>query len=173
MKKSRTLLAVAAGVAGLVAFAGPAQAAPPNAEHQTVDLPGTDTEQENGFCPFAVHIEVDTNQLPAKVTTYPETSPVQEVQKYTGSAVATVTGNGNTVELKISGPGTITIFRDGAFALDVHGQNLLWTTVANSAEDVPQLAYTTGHVKVHVEASGFTDSYKLNGRSTDVCALLA
>src|SRR5512132_1190642 len=97
MKKTRTLLAAAAGSAGLVALAGPAQAAPPEPAHQTYALPGTDTEQGNGFCPFAVHIEVDTNQLPPKVTPYPDTSNVLEVQKYTGSAVATVTGNGKTL----------------------------------------------------------------------------
>jgi hypothetical protein len=47
------------------------------------------------------------------------------------------------------------------------------TTVDNSAEGVPQLAYTTGHVHVIVDSNGKTTEYELNGKSTDVCAALS
>ena len=87
--------------------------------------------------------------------------------------MVTNTVTGKTLRFNVSGPGTLTTFQDGAFALDVTGHNLLWTTVANSFRGVPQLAFTTGHVRVSVEASGLTTGYKLNGKSTDVCAALS
>jgi hypothetical protein len=85
----------------------------------------------------------------------------------------TNTDTDETLKFNISGPGTVTNNNLPPFTIDAHGPNLLWTTVANSFEDVPQLAYTTGHVQVTVDASGQTTSYKLTGHSTDVCALLA
>ena len=93
-----------------------------------------------------------------------------EVSNYCGAYT------GKTLNFRISGPGTFTDLdgvAGGAFTLDLGGANLLWTTVDNSYPGVPQLAYTTGHVQVGVEASGLTTRYKLNGRSTDVCKLLA
>jgi len=172
MKKTRTFLVAAAAIAGLVALAaGPAQAVPPQAQFQSIDLPA-DTPDTDGFCPFPVHIDYLTNQLHPKETTGPNGSTALH---FTGFASATVTNTdtGKTLKFSISGPGTITTFPDGAFMLDVAGPNLLWTTVANSFPGVPQLAYTTGHVQVSVAASGLTTSYELKGRSTDVCATLS
>ena len=60
MKKTRTLLAAAAAVAGrTVAFAGPAQAVPPQAVAFEVDLPGTSDPDvgDVSYCSFPVHIE--------------------------------------------------------------------------------------------------------------------
>ena len=74
-----------------------------------------------------------------------------EVSNYCGAYT------GKTLNFRISGPGTFTDLdgvAGGAFMLDLGGANLLWTTVDNSYPGVPQLAYTTGHVQVGVEASG-------------------
>jgi hypothetical protein len=93
----------------------------------------------------------------------------------TGHAKATVTNlsTGESVTYNISGPGTVVLFPDGAFSIDAHGPNLLWTTVANSFPGVPTISYTTGHVTVFVDPTGQTTSYSLAGRRTDVCAVLA
>ena len=61
------------------------------------------------------------------------------------------------------------IYPNGAFSLDLHGPNLLWTTPAKSYPGVPFLSYTTGHVTVSVNASGMTTAYSLHGSQTDVC----
>ena len=168
MKKTRTLLAAAAAIAGLVALPGAAQAAPPQAQTFTIDLPGTNEPLvgDNGFCPFPVQIVAVTNQLT------PHDKPVNNLTGF-GSATVTNTLTGETLTFNISGPGTVTNNNVPPFTIDAHGPNLLWTTVANSFEGVPQLAYTTGHVQVTVDASGQTTIYKLTGHSTDVCKLLA
>jgi hypothetical protein len=178
MKKKRMLLAAAAATVGFVAFAGPAQAAPPQAAQGSIDL-AADTADTDGYCAFPVHIDYLSNQR-VKETTGPNG---ETVQHFTGWALAIVTNTdtGKTLKFKVSGPGTVTTFPDevegsDAFTLDVAGANLLWTTVDNSYPGVPQLAYTTGHVQVEVAAGGNTTSYELNGNGgepIDVCALLA
>jgi hypothetical protein len=168
MKKARTLWAVAAAIAGLVALAGPAQAEPPQAEPFSFDLPGTDISVEgvpaagdDGYCSFPVRIEGVSNQ-------FPDEHP-------TGFGSATVTNlvTNETLTFNVSGPGKFTFPTTGGFTLDAAGPWLTWTTVANSFEDVPQLAYTTGHLRFSVDEDGLTTSYKLNGESTDVCAALS
>jgi hypothetical protein len=171
MKTIRTLLAVTAAIGGLVALAGPAQAAPPPIQTTAIDLPGTGTAGRNGFCSFPVHIDYISHQRDMH-STRPDGSTVDH---FTGDAYATVTNTltGKSFARTISGPGTVTTFPDGSFTIDAAGPNLLWTTVANSFPGVPQIAYTTGHVQVSVAASGLTTSYKLSGSSTDVCAALS
>jgi hypothetical protein len=104
--------------------------------------------------------------------------PGSTATHFTGFASATVTNlaTNKTLKFNVSGPGTFTDLDSlpgGAFTLDVMGHNLLWTTVANSFPGVPQLAYSTGHVQASVDDAGLTTSYKLNGKATDVCKLLA
>jgi hypothetical protein len=178
MKKTRMLLAAATAIAGLVAFAGPAHAVPPQATPAPpFTLPGTDTAGEDGYCPFAVEI-VQAAIKPPVETDLPDGSTLLTFTGF-GYATAKNVDTGKTLRFNISGPGSVTIDppeEEGgpsAFTIDAHGPNLLYTTDKNSFEDVPRLAYTTGHVQVHVLASGITDGYELSGRSTDVCALLA
>jgi hypothetical protein len=199
MKKSRTLLAAVAAVAGLVAFAAPAQAAPPQATPQdpvylagqTDDYigplpldpsppePNVDLKAvgDDGYCDFPVKVVQAAIKAPV-TTELPDGSTVVTFRGF-GSATVTNMNSGKTLTFNISGPGSVTIFPNvppatgNAFEIDAKGPNLLYTTVANSFPGVPQLAYTTGHVRVHVEASGITDSYELSGHSTDVCPLLA
>jgi hypothetical protein len=78
-----------------------------------------------------------------------------------------------SVSYNVSGPGTVVSEPNGAFSIDAHGPNLLWTTPANSYPGVPTISYTTGHVTLRVAASGLTTAYNLAGRQTDVCAVLA
>ena len=171
MKKTRTLLAAVSAIAGLVAFAGPAQAVPPKAIPFAFDLPGSDIsvpgvpEADNdGYCLFPVHIEGVSNQ---------KTNPHGKATGF-GSATVTNLATGKTLKFNTSGPGTITTTQDGGYTIDGTGHWLLYTTVENSQPaGVLQLAYTTGHVKVTVDKDGQTTDYKLNGKSTDVCAALS
>jgi hypothetical protein len=101
--------------------------------------------------------------------------------RFTGHAKAIVTNvnTGESITYNISGPGTQTFFTpnnnfSSNFNLDVAGPNLLFTTVENTRPaGVLPLAYTTGRVRLTVDENGQTTSYRLNGRSTDVCAELA
>lgn len=171
MKITRVSLAVAAAVAGMIAMAGPAQAAPPPTVSQSFTLLGTDTEGRNGYCPFPVLVDYVSKQK-TRVTTNADGS---ESQRFTGPATATVThvGTTNSITYKVNGPGTLTTYPDKSFTIDAGGQNLLWTTVANSFKGVPQLAYSTGHVQLAVDDKGLTTEYSLSGSRTDVCAALA
>jgi hypothetical protein len=164
MKKRHTLLAAAAAIAGLVALPGPAQAVPPQAVPFSFDLQGTNTAGRNGYCSFPVHIEGVSNQ---------KTNPHGKATGF-GSATVTNLTTGKKLKFNISGPGTITNFPGGGYTIDGTGHWLLYTTVENSQPaGVLQLAYTTGHVRVTVASDGHTTDYKLNGKSTDVCAALS
>ena len=125
MKKTRMLVAAVAAVAGLVAFAGPAQADPPNA------VPGTSfpdplpasinpngSNNPDGFCPFPVHVDYLSNQIAHRSTTNPDGSTST---RFTGWATAIVTNltTKKALKFKVSGPGTFTSFPDGAFNLNL------------------------------------------------------
>ena len=171
--KFRVLVGVMVGLIGATAVTAPASADPPMPlPTGPTALPGTDTAGTAGFCPFPVLVTVTRSTAHFRESTRPDGTVVFKVE---GSAFVTVTNetSGKSLSYNISGPGTVTIHPDGSFSLDVHGPNLLWTTVANSFPGVPQLAFTHGHVLVDVDASGETVSYSLRGNSVDVCAALA
>jgi hypothetical protein len=142
----------------------------------TMPLPGTNDVGDAGYCPFSVTVQVFSDQ---NVTNTPLPNGGLE-QRFTGHAKAIVTRDDDprkSITYNISGPGTqtfTTAARDASFTIDAAGPNLLWTTRGNSAPaGVLQLAYTTGRVQLAVNNTGHTDSYQLNGHSTDVCAKLA
>jgi hypothetical protein len=171
--KFRVLVGVVVGLIAGAAVAAPAAAAPPlPSPPYEQELLGTDTEGTNGYCDFPVLVTVTQGSAHYRESTLPDGT---DVIKAEGSAFATVTNEttGKSLSYNISGPGTLAFYPDGSFSLDVHGPNLLWTTVANSFAGVPQLAYTHGHVLVDVNASGKTVGYSLSGNSVDVCAALA
>jgi hypothetical protein len=124
---------------------------------------------------FPVTIQYFSNQKGPQ-TTLPNGA---EEFRFTGHAKAIVTNDntGESITYNVSGPGTQTFFSfprtDVDFTIDAAGPNLLWTTRGNSFPGVPQIAYTTGRVRVAVDKTGKTTNYQLNGRSTDVCAKLA
>ena len=125
-----------------------------------------------GYCPFPVTIKYFSVQKQKDTTL---TNGATE-SRFNGHAEAIVTNDdtGKSITYNVSGPGTQTVFPDGSFTIDAGGPNLLWTSVENSQPaGVLQLAYTTGRVRVAVNNTGHTESYQLNGRSTDVCAKLA
>jgi hypothetical protein len=180
MKKTRMLLAAAAALAGLVVFAGPAQAVPPQAQPgepivlpgTTISVPGVPAAGDDGYCSFPVRIVQAAIKAPVE-TPGPDGSTVFTFRGF-GTATVTNLATGKTLKFNISGPGSVTSFPDNSFTIDASGPNLLYTTVENSQPaGVLQLAYTTGHVQVSVDENGQTTSYKLNGRSTDVCAALS
>ena len=171
--KFRVLVGVVVALIGGAAVAGPASAAPPLPSlPYEVDLVGQDTAGTEGYCDFPVHVSVTQGSAHYRQSTLPDGTRVTKAE---GSAFATVTNEttGKSLSYNISGPGTITEDPGGSFSLDVHGPNLLWTTVENSFPGVPQLAYTHGHVLVEVNADGTTENYSLSGNSVDVCAALA
>jgi hypothetical protein len=131
----------------------------------------------DGYCDFDAEVTfTDFNQyiIHQTETTAPD-GTITTTLDITGRARATVTNlsTGKMVSYNISGPGTIVFDSTGAFSIDTHGPNLLWTTRANSYPGVPSISYTTGHVTLQVDASGLTTSYSLSGRQTDVCRVLA
>ena len=164
-------LAVALVLLGLLA-AAPAGAQRP---HTPVPLPDPHpiVLPEGLYCAgfTAVVTFTELNQYIIRETTVDGVTTL----KIAGHAQARVTNQstGASVSYNISGPGTVVIYPDGAFSIDAHGPNLLWTERDNSFPGVPTISYTTGHVTVQVAASGQTTSYQLRGRQTDVCAVLA
>jgi hypothetical protein len=169
MRTTRTLLTIAATTIGLLAATAPAQAAPLPTKPQTVELPGTDTADTDGFCSFPVTIEIFSGEKVTE-TTRPDGATVF---RFTGHAKAVVSGNGESITYNVSGPGTQTVFPDGSYTIDAAGPDLFFTSVEDSQPaGVLQLAYTTGRVRFAVDANGQTTRYRLNGNSTDVCAKL-
>ena len=168
MKK---MLLVGVLSAGLVGVAGPAHADRPPTDTGSFTLPGTATAGTNGYCPFEVRFDYVSHQRVSQSTNPDGSTEIRA----TGNARATVTNvsTGKSLRYNVNGPGTTTVHPNGAFESDYTGPNLFFTTVANSHPGVPQLAFTTGHVRFSVAASGLTTSYRLNGHSTDVCAALA
>jgi hypothetical protein len=172
MKITRTSLVIAAAAVGLIATTGPAQADPLPMKPQVLHLPGTDTAGDDGYCPFAVTIKYFSNQQTTE-TVLPDGSTAY---RFTGHAKAIVINDatGESISYNISGPGTQTVHPNGSFTIDAAGPNLLWTSVENTEPvGVLPLAYTTGRVRLSVDKDGQTTSYRLNGRSTDVCAELS
>jgi hypothetical protein len=149
-------------------------AAPAGAQRPHVPVPTPDPVVLAGYCDgfTAVVTFTEMNQYIIKETTAPDGTTTLKI---TGHARARVTNQstGQSVSYNISGPGTVVIYPDGAFSIDAHGPNLLWTAPENSFPGVPTISYTTGHVTLFVDASGQTTSYQLRGRQTDVCAVLA
>ena len=149
-------------------------ATPAGATDPRVPLPTQDPVVLEGYCDgfTAVVTITEMNQYIIHQTTAPDGTTTLQVA---GHAEATVTNQttGASASYNISGPGTLVLYPDGAFSLDVHGPNLLWTAPEDSFPGVPTISYTTGHVTLDVAASGLTTSYQLRGRQTDVCAVLA
>lgn len=163
MRAYRVPIAAAVTGTGALVPLAPAQAAPPQPQTQTVQLPGQDTAGASGFCQFPVTVVLTSYQQ------------LRGGGKFTGRGSATVTNDltGKSLTYNVSGPGTVTTTPDGGFAVEAGGTNLFWTTVANSYPGVPQLAYTTGHLLFAVNGAGDTTSYSLSGHTTDVCAALS
>jgi hypothetical protein len=157
-----------------VVLLGMLLAAPASAQRPHVPVPTPDPVVLEGYCEgfTAVVTFTQMKQYIIRETTAPDGTTTLKI---TGHAQATVTNlsSGESVSYNISGPGTVVIYPDGAFSIDAHGPNLLWTAPENSFPGVPTISYTTGHVTLFVDASGQTTSYQLRGRQTDVCAALA
>jgi len=135
------------------------------------------TPAHDGYCDFDVRVTfTDVNQyiIHQTETTAPN-GTITTTLDITGRARATLENlnTGKMVSYNISGPGTVVFDSTGAFSVDAHGPNLLWTTRGNSFPGVPFISYTTGHVTLQVNSSGLTTSYSLSGRRTDVCKVLA
>lgn len=164
------LLAVAVFLAGLL-VAAPAGAQRP---HELAPLQNP-TDLPPDYCDFPVRITwTEFDQYIIQGTTSPDGTITGHI---TGHAQATVTNQttSESVSYNVSGPGTVVLYPSGAFSIDAAGPNLLWTKPEDllNFPDVPAISYTTGHVTVEVDASGKTTAYELQGRQTDVCAVLA
>jgi hypothetical protein len=174
IKGLRRGLALAATGAVALVVLGLSSAAPAGAKDPRVPLPTPDPVVLVGYCEgfTAVVTFTEMNQYIIQQTMAPDGTTTLKIA---GHAEATVTNQatGRSASYNISGPGTVVSSPDGAFSIDAHGPNLLWTTPENSFPGVPTISYTTGHVTLQVAASGLTTSYQLRGRQTDVCAVLA
>jgi hypothetical protein len=166
-RAARGSLAVAVILLGLLS------ATPAGASDPRIPLPTPEPIVLEGYCSgFTVVVTyTQMNEYIIHQTTAPDGTTTLMI---TGYAQATVTNQatGESVTYTISGPGTVVIYPSGAFSIDAHGPNLLWTLPQYSFEGVPTISYTTGHVTVQVAASGQTTAYSLQGNQTDVCAVL-
>jgi hypothetical protein len=173
-RAGRTKRADSGYVAVALVLVGLLAAAPAGASDPRVPLPTPDPVVLEGYCDdfTAVVTFTKMNQYVIHETTAPDGTTTLQIA---GHAEATVTNQTTrtSVTYNISGPGTLVSYPDGAFSIDAHGPNLLWTAPEFSFPGVPTISYTTGHVTVQVAASGQTTSYRLEGRQTDVCAVLA
>jgi hypothetical protein len=177
-----TAAPVLALAAMMLTLAAPAGASDPRIPLSAEPFVLPERNDDSGYCEgFAVEITFpEFNQYIIQQTVEPDGTTTLHI---TGHAQATVTRldeDGEPVEsvtYNISGPGTVVIYPDSAFSLDLTGPNLLYTEAKNLEDfsDVPTISYTTGHVTVKVDASGQTTDYNLAGgaRQTDVCAVLA
>ena len=178
MKATRTSLVIAAAAAGLVAAAGPAQAGPlpPEPTRSPSRCPVLTLLATTASARFPVTVQIFSGQKVTQ-TTLPNGATEH---RFTGHAEAIVTNDDDaskSITYNISGPGTRDgLTPDGSFTIDAAGPNLLWTTVENSAPaGVPQLAYTTGRVRLAVNNTGHTDQLPaerpLHGRLRQVGGL--
>jgi hypothetical protein len=95
--------------------------------------------------------------------------------KIAGRGTATVTNvdTGESITYNTSGPYTYTV-AGGAVSVDAAGPNLLYTTQDNSADGVPPIFYSNGHLQfTYTIKSGQTTDFKLTGHITDVCEALS
>jgi hypothetical protein len=162
------LLAVALSLTGLL------MATPAGASDPRLPLPTPEPLELTGYCTgfTAVITWTAFNQYIIQQTTSPDGTTTLQI---TGHAQVTVTNQttGESVSYNVSGPGTAVFYPDGTFSVDAAGPNLFWTLPQFSYQGVPAISYTTGHVTFTVDDSGQTTSYQLEGRQTDVCAVLA
>ncbi|MGZ6637551.1 MAG: hypothetical protein ACXVII_32225 [Solirubrobacteraceae bacterium] len=146
---------------------------PASADARTPYLVGTGNfTLDDSYCYFPVQVSYTANEYVIHQSTAPDGTVTQQI---TGNAVYTVTNatSGKSITYQANGPGTVVTYPDGAFSLDLHGPNLLWTTRVDSYPGVPYVSYTKGHLTVSVDASGTTTAYGLHGTQTDVCQALA
>lgn len=174
MKAAR--LMTVGGVLGLAALTGaaPAAAVPPKAATSVEILPGTDTAGGDGFCPFAVRLDITDNQTYV-FTTLEDGSTALTFRGAARITLTNVDDPQKSVTLNASGPGDA-LFRPVTGSLqsgDVRGLNFLRTTKANSFPGVSPLNYTRGRATFEVAPDGTTTDFVLRGRSTDLCALLS
>jgi hypothetical protein len=175
--------ATAGLLAATVFLTGLLWAAPAGASDPRILIPTPEPlllearHDSSGYCEgFDVEITwTEYNQYIIQETTSPDGTTTQRI---TGHAQLTVTNlsTGKSVSYNVSGPGTVVIYPEGAellFSVDAAGPNLFWTELQFSYPGVPTISYTTGHVTFTVAASGETTAYELEGRQTDVCAVLA
>src|SRR4249920_4056601 len=108
MKKTRTLLAGVAAIAGLFALAGPAHAVPPQATPgEPFTLPGIETVGSDGYCKFPVEIVQAAIKAPV-MTNLPDGSTLVTFTGF-GYATAKNLDTGKTLRFNISGPGSVTV----------------------------------------------------------------
>jgi hypothetical protein len=168
--------AVGALVAAASILIGLLSPTPAGAQDPRIPLLTPDPIDLMGYCTgFTVELTYTRmNEYIIHQTTAPDGTTTLMI---TGNARVTATNLSTmkSVSYNISGPGTAVFYPSGAFSLDLHGPNLLWTKRENlvAFPGVPTISYTTGHVTVFVDASGQTTSYQLSGHRTDVCAALA
>src|SRR4051812_20128836 len=142
-----------------------ANAAPP------VKLPSvqTDTTLPASVCGFPVEIHFTAQHQHARI--FGNGAFAAE-----GELFATLSANGKSLDVNVSGPGRITPNEDGTLSVRVEGRNLVFFGPGDLGANQPGALYvTTGLVTETLSSTGqvVPGSFATTGTVTNVCALLA
>ena len=164
-------LAVSSAIAGL--GAAPALASNNPHDRQLQQLPPPFTQPMCGPAIGDVTLSIDPGTFRAATKTFTLQDGTTKIQ-LNGYARQIVQGNGKTLELNVSGPGTIFIAPGGAFITAIGEGHLFYA----GPVDTPQqgLFLYTGHVTLAlINTAQYGPIFVVSshtGNVTDVCALL-
>ncbi|TME03703.1 MAG: hypothetical protein E6I71_08920 [Chloroflexi bacterium] len=165
-------LAVSSAIAGL--GAAPALASNNPHDRQLQQLPPPFTQPMCGPAIGDVTLSIDPGTFRAATKTFTLQDGTTKIQ-FNGYARQIVQGNGKTLELNVSGPGTIFIAPDGAFITAIGGGHLFYIGPVGTPQQ--GLTMYDGHsVLATIDTAAYGTIFVVSsftGHKTDICALLA
>jgi hypothetical protein len=167
-RPKRTLAALAISSAVLWLGTGTASAIG-KPDKEPAALPAPYTAPLCGAAIGDVTFTVDADTFRAKTIVFTLADGSVKIE-FTGYQAATVTGNGKTLHLNISGPGYIKLAPDGTPTAVVAQGHLLYIGPPGTTQ--PGLRLYTGNTVLAVEPSGNAIVTSYSGHVTDICMLL-
>lgn len=164
-RAATAMLVAATGIPLAVLWgAGPVSAAP-----QWVPLPVPVDQTLTGVCEFPIFEHWTHYDEHATYTAMPDGTMVENVQGADSLQVTNVT-TGTTLQLNVSGPGTLTTNPDGSGSADLRGINGF---PFGPNPVVPPYAIFHGHLQYTFNSAGALTSFSFDGHVTDECAALS
>ncbi|HEX6023458.1 MAG TPA: hypothetical protein VFZ00_15800 [Solirubrobacter sp.] len=164
--KTRTM---AAAVAAALAVTGVAYADTGNNHEQVTVAPRTYVA---GYCGFPIYSEPERSQnFVLKRTTNPDGTVIEETR---GQLIRTLTNTvtGKSIQVNISGPGSVTYFPDRSYVVEGSGG---WIVLIprRFGYDAPVMAVTSGKFTYAYDPNTDTLNWSGNGALRDICAELS
>ena len=151
-------------VAVAMAFASPTMGARP------ISLPPPEDVVRLDLCAFPVDFHY--LQWGAKSTTHEDgTGAIVTITTGVAKVRLTNLGSGESLDLNISGTGTLRVRPDGSFVFTGNGPWLFSDVPPGLG--LPPLFWTSGHFEVHADTDGNLVSFERVGHLVDLCAELA